>query len=99
MRHLGVSYKSTYQNRTYLRLAFMTLFVLSLGLAQPAPVITGAGYSAPAPFQVAPGQVVTLFLRDLPAAPDGSLRSSEAVGTPLPTALAGISLTVTQGQA
>ncbi|MBZ5621920.1 MAG: hypothetical protein LAQ69_24815 [Acidobacteriia bacterium] len=79
-----------------------TLFMLAAlcsGFAQTSAIVTGAGYSAPAPFQAAPGQVVTLFLHGVPAAADGTLRSGQAAGTPLPTALAGISLRVTQGQA
>jgi hypothetical protein len=81
-----------------LLLTLSTLAGLSSAFAQTSAVLTGAGYSAPVPFQAAPGQVLTLFLHGVPAASDGTLRSSQAAGTPVPTALAGITLKVTQGQ-
>jgi len=66
------------------------------GFAQSSPIIASAGYSSPAPLQAAPGQVVTMFVRDVPRAVDGQLRSEKASGLPLPTALAGISVVIVQ---
>ena len=65
-------------------------------LAQSSPIIASAGYSSPAPLQAAPGQVVTMFVRDVPRAADGHLRSDKASGLPLPTALGGISVAIVQ---
>ena len=63
---------------------------------QSSPIIVSAGYSSPTPLEVAPGQVVTLFVRDVPRAADGHLRSGKASALPLPTALAGISVAIVQ---
>jgi hypothetical protein len=64
--------------------------------AQPSPIIASAGYSSPEPFQAAPGQVVTMFVRDVPRAADGQLRSGKASGLPLPNALGGLSVAIIQ---
>jgi hypothetical protein len=48
--------------------------------------------------QAAPGQVTTLFLRGLPRAAGGSLRSGQSSDVPLPKSLAGISVAILQGQ-
>jgi uncharacterized protein (TIGR03437 family) len=57
-------------------------------------MVVGAGYTAPAPLNAAPGQVITLFV-------DGVGKSlTQAVRTPdgsWPTSLAGISVTLLQG--
>lgn len=68
----------------------------SAGNAQSGAVLTGAGYSKPAPFLVAPGQLMTLFFRGIAPLPDGSLRAGDAKVTPLPNTLAGLSLSVSQ---
>jgi hypothetical protein len=64
--------------------------------AQSSPIIAAAGYSAPSPLQAAPGQVVTMFVRDVPRAVDGQLRSAKGSGLPLPNALGGISVAIVQ---
>jgi hypothetical protein len=64
--------------------------------AQSSPIIAGAGYSSPSPLQVAPGQVVTLFVHDVPRTVDGQLRSGKASSLPLPNALGGISVAIVQ---
>lgn len=64
--------------------------------AQSSPMIVSAGYSSPAPLDAAPGQVVTIFVRDVPRASDGHLRSDKASALPLPIALAGISVVIDQ---
>jgi hypothetical protein len=64
--------------------------------AQSSPIIASAGYSSPEPLQAAPGQVVTLFVRDVPRTADGQLRSGKASGLPLSNALAGLSVAIIQ---
>src|SRR5215467_307372 len=55
--------------------------------------IVGAGYSAPVPLTVAPGQLVTLFVEGIGASLTQPVRASSVA---LPTALAGISVTLKQ---
>ena len=50
------------------------------GFAQSSPIIASAGYSSPAPLQAAPGQVVTMFVRDVPRGARSLLRGN--AGTP-----------------
>ena len=54
------------------------------------------GYTEPAPFQVAPGQVVSLFLDDISFGGDGTIRTAQAGAGDLPKSLAGISVRITQ---
>src|SRR5262249_9558856 len=68
----------------------------SSAYAQSGAVLTGAGYAKPAPFSVAPGQLMTLFFRGIGPLPDGTLRAGDAKTTPLPDTVAGISLSVSQ---
>ena len=77
---------------------FFWLGTLVPALAQSAAVLAGSGYSAPAPLQVAPGQVTTLFFRGIQAGSGGQLRDAQAGGAPLPTLLAGLSLHIVQPQ-
>jgi uncharacterized protein (TIGR03437 family) len=78
---------------------FVCLGALCPGFAQNAAFLTTAGYSAPAPAQVAPGQVTTFFFRGISPAADGHLRSAQATAAPLPATLAGLTLRISQGQA
>lgn len=55
-----------------------------------------AGYAAPGPVEVAPGQVVTLFFRGIGRMPAGSMRNGQAQTVPLPETLAGISASIEQ---
>ena len=55
--------------------------------------VVGAGYSAPVPLTVAPGQLVTLFVDGIGASLTQLVR---AQSVPLPAALAGISVTLKQ---
>ena len=64
------------------------------GFPQIAPVVTGAGYILPAPVNVAPGQVLTIFVQGIASALTQPARASEST---LPTSLAGISVTLEQG--
>jgi uncharacterized protein (TIGR03437 family) len=70
----------------------LIVFVCPL-LAQGPNVVTQAGYTAPQPIRVAPGQVITLFVRT------SSITLTNAVaanGLPLPTSLAGLSVSMRQ---
>ena len=72
--------------------------ILPFGAAafsQTASVLVGAGYSAPDAPLVAPGQVLTLYYRDVSLASNGELRTGRAQA-PLPALLAGISAQITQ---
>ncbi len=80
-----------------LKLAFLipTLTLCPLFAQNVALPIT-MGYTEPAPFQAAPGQVVTIFLDDISFGADGRLRSAQAGAGDLPQSLAGISVRITQ---
>jgi len=65
-------------------------------LGQNVALPINIGYTEPAPFQAAPGQVVTLFLDDVSFGPDGRIRSAQAGAGDLPQDLAGISVRITQ---
>ena len=58
-----------------------------------ANTVVGGGYSAPVPLTVAPGQVATLFVQGVGAS---LTRPVRAPAGPLPTTLAGISVTLKQ---
>ena len=64
------------------------------GFAQTSASLLGASYAKPAPFLVAPGQVLTFFFRGVGPAPGGSLRSNDATGLPLRGSMAGLSLKI-----
>jgi len=64
--------------------------------AQSPAIPIAVGYSEPAPFQAAPGQVVTLFLDDIPSGVNGAVRSAQATVGDLPTSLAGVAVRITQ---
>jgi uncharacterized protein (TIGR03437 family) len=93
--------KTKSNNGDYLKLTALLLCLGTLGPAysQSGAVLTAAGYSAPPPLQVAPGQVTTFFFRGIGALADGQLRNAQAASVPLPTNLAGLSLHMSQGQA
>lgn len=57
-------------------------------------MVTGVGYTLPAPVNVAPGQILTVFVQGVGSA---LTQRIHADGNTLPTSLAGISATVTQG--
>ena len=74
--------------------AAATLLLSSVLLsAQPTAAIGGAGYSAPIPIKVAPGQILTFFVSGIGA---GLKAKVAADGLPLPNALAGISATLNE---
>ena len=66
-----------------------------VAFSQTTSVLVGAGYSAPEPLQVAPGQVITLFYRAVGPAANGDLRSGRAQ-SPLPAMLAGLAAQMIQ---
>jgi uncharacterized protein (TIGR03437 family) len=69
---------------------------LSCAYAQSNATMVGASYSSPASFEVAPGQVITLFFKGVKPGPDGRLRTAQADTANLPVTLAGLSARVTQ---
>jgi len=73
-------------------------FMLIAGSAfgQGGITLAGAGYTAPSPIRVAPGQVITLRLTGLKTILPASAPTSRAASVPLPTSLAGISVTLAQ---
>lgn len=58
--------------------------------AQSGPGVASAGYRVPSRIEVAPGQIVTLFVTNMKVK-----QSGVATGLPLPTTLAGISVSMT----
>jgi len=71
--------------------AAASLFVLPWGL-QGQGIVLGAGYSTPRPVDVAPGQVITVYVRIPGKTPADPTKASP----PLPTALAGFSALLRQ---
>lgn len=73
----------------------LCLFPISLGpLFGQGPTLAGTGYSNPSIIRVAPGQITTLFVTGLKTVL--SSPPVKATGLPLPTTLAGISITLSQ---
>jgi uncharacterized protein (TIGR03437 family) len=76
---------------------FCVVCVIAMLQALPsfaqANTVVGAGYSAPVPLIVAPGQVVTLFVQGIGASLTQPVRAPSG---PLPATLAGISVTLKQ---
>jgi len=66
---------------------------MSLALGQNAPMLVGSGYGLPAQLSIAPGQIVTLQVTGLKTV---LTSPSKATQMPLPSTLAGISVTLTQ---
>src|ERR1035438_2827112 len=78
-------------------LGFVFLSVVTAvvsGFGQSTPVVTGAGYTSPAPVNVAPGQILTVLVQGIGGTLTQPVRPS---GNTLPTSLAGISATLQQG--
>jgi len=78
-----------------LQLVLLTTTLCPL-FAQNVALPIAMGYTEPAPFQAAPGQVVTLFLDDISFGADGGFRSAQAGAGDLPQSLAGISVRITK---
>lgn len=78
------------------RQLLLLIAVVCGAFAQNSAIPASIGYTEPSAFQAAPGQVVTLFLFNVPAGTDGRDRSAQAPDGNLPTKLAGISVRVFQ---
>jgi uncharacterized protein (TIGR03437 family) len=72
----------------------LLLAVVPSCFGQNTPTVTSAGYTLPAPINVAPGQVLTMYVQGIGSALTQPVRNS---GYPLPTSLVGISATLQQG--
>lgn len=70
--------------------------VLCPAFAQNGAIPISVGYTEPPPFQAAPGQVITLFLDNIPEEATGEPRMAQAGAGDLPASLAGISVRITQ---
>src|SRR5215207_10129458 len=64
--------------------------------AETELTLLSSGYAAPAPTEVAPGQIVTLFFRGIRPAASFIMRSGQASSVPLPERLAGLSAHILQ---
>jgi hypothetical protein len=78
-----------------LQLTLLTTTLCPL-FAQNVALPIVMGYTEPARFQAAPGQVVTLLLDDISFGADGGFRSAQAGSGDLPQSLAGISVRSTK---
>jgi uncharacterized protein (TIGR03437 family) len=67
-------------------------------LSAQTPILMSAGYSTPTPIQVAPGQVITLYISGTKSVLPAQSSSIRATTIPLPTTLGGFSVTVRQGK-
>jgi uncharacterized protein (TIGR03437 family) len=76
-------------------LGFVCCIVIGLGSVFGQGIrLSGAGYADPSVIQVAPGEVTTLFVTGLKTVLSSPV---SATGLPLPTQLAGISVSLNQG--
>ena len=71
------------------RLLAAAFCVLPVARSQSSNTIFGSGYLRPVPISIAPGQIVNLFVQGVGTNLTGPVA---AVGLPLPTSLAGISV-------
>lgn len=79
------------------RIATLALLpAISWSAAGAEGQLISAGYAAPGPVEVAPGQILTLFLRGIARSPAGGLRIAQAQSVPLPDTLAGLSVSIQQ---
>lgn len=73
-------------------LIFISALVITAGqIFGEGPMVIGTGYSAPGSIRISPGQITTFFVTGL-----GATQPVQASGLPLPSRLAGISLTINQ---
>jgi hypothetical protein len=81
------------------RVLFFSVLILSWrdqANGQVVDALVPTGYSMPVPVAVAPGQILNLFVRGIGVALGGRVAATEL---PLPTALAGISVTIAEPDA
>jgi len=84
--------------KTSLLLDLVTFTVVSLAtVSAQTPILMKAGYSAPTPIPVAPGQVITLYISGTKTVLPPQNQSIRAATTPLPATLGGFAVTVRQG--
>lgn len=81
-------------NAIKVRWTLMLLAAAASGFGQSTPTITSASYDLPAPVNVAPGQILTVFVQGIGSTLTSPVR---APGSSLPTSLVGISAIVQQG--
>jgi uncharacterized protein (TIGR03437 family) len=80
-----------------MRVLGTVIVAMIIGGSAPGQTLIGTGYADPSLIAVAPGQVVPLFLTGLKTVlPGGTVRAQQI---PLPTSLAGISVTLIQAPA
>ena len=79
--------------RIPIKIAAASVLAAAVISAQPIAVIGGAGYSAPIPVKVAPGQILTFFVSGIGS---GLKAKAPAETFPLPNTLAGISATLNE---
>ena len=76
----------------------VVLYCFSLApLLGQTPIVMSAGYGPPAMIQVTPGQIVTLYISGTKTILPSQSPSIKAATVPLPTKLAGFTVTVRQG--
>jgi hypothetical protein len=74
------------------------LGIMSLAaVSAQTTILMSAGYTTPTPIQVAPGQVITLYISGTKTVLPLQSPSIRATTIPLPTTLGGFSVTVRQG--
>ncbi len=71
----------------------ITAWICSVAATGQVGAIVGSGYVAPTPLTAAPGQIITISVSGVGS---GVIRRVEASAAPLPTSLAGISVSLTQ---
>jgi len=72
----------------------LALLAVPAGWGQSLPVVTGAAYTLPAPVNIAPGQILTVYVQGIGSSLTQPVQAS---GSTLPFFLAGISSTLQQG--
>ncbi len=90
--------KRLFQFWSFFCLTGLGLIGLSLTpLRAQTPILTGAGYGAPTPLVVAPGQIIKLYVSGTPTVLPAQTPAIQATTVPLPTMLGGFSVAMRQG--
>ena len=79
------------------RISFCAMLFSLARLFGQNPILMGAGYANPTPIRVAPGQIITLYVSGTKTILPSDAPIVKATGVPLPTTLAGFSVSVQQG--
>jgi len=81
-----------------LLISIVLSIVLSLATSSAqTPILMSAGYAAPTPMLVSPGQIVTIYVSGTKTVLPAQSSTLRATTVPLPTTLGGFSVTVQQG--